>query len=796
MLDRFDYEKHRIAATKRLNILGTAPERRFDRITLLAQRYFGVETAVFSIIDQNRHWNKSISGSAPGEIPRAHSFCDHTITQDGALVVPDLLADSRFARNPLVERPQGIRFYAGVPIREPSGFKIGALCIIDSKPLLSGDIELDVLSFLAKTIEQELAASYFQNTCETSGLITKDELFDTVFRAQNIFLGNRDENAVFRPLLEDILSLTGSEMGFIGETMTSENGEVSMRNGTASDAAKKWLESLQFAELEKAGSLLTVANKLIEPTRLNQDVFIIRASESDPLIDPQLLPSYIATINEFMGIPILAEGRQVGFIGLANRPGGFTSQIAVELAPLLKAIGTMIERKELYREQRRVERKLKNAEDYDELTGLPNRRMLERLLSDARSKAADSGDSLSVCFIDLDGFKSVNDALGHDHGDQILRDIARRLQGAVRADDIVARLGGDEFVAVLKNAASEKAYARLLTAVLTTIDAGEEELSISGSIGVTVFPDDCSNGDQLIRHADHAMYAAKEEGKGRISMFDLGTHIEKRRNNELRREVEEGLKLGHLMLYYQPKLSLHRRRVVGFEALIRWDHPECGLVSPVEFLPGIACSETDLAVGRFVIQEALATLLVFETKGLDYTLSINLSPHHFMGESFASEFAALLGPYSTNIVEKLTIEVLENTLLDGNVAVLENLKRVKELGVKVSLDDFGTGFSSLDYFRKLPAHEVKIDRSFIQDMLTNPDNAMIVEATIALSHSFKRQVVAEGIETREVEKRLRELGCDLVQGFLYGRPEPLPKALAGAARLNGRAERRLQAEGC
>lgn len=781
-MDCSDYEHKRLAALERLSILDTSPERRFDRLTLILQRFYNVDHALFTIIDEHRQWNKAKVGTTAVEAPRFRSFCDYAIRQDGAFVVSDAASDNRFLDNPMMVALSGVRFYAGVPIREPSGYKIGALCIADPEPMSATAMDLDVLFLLARVIEQELSTSFKAFQEGAGPVIEREELLESALKAHSLAVETRDQDKTFQSILGDIRALTGSGIAFIGETTECAKGNKALVISTSADGLNRESADPIIKTWKHSGWVCREGQNSFCGAVPGESVVVMNTEEAREAFGEQRFPEGLPTMENYMAIPIRAHGQTVGFVGLANRPGGYDTSLAFELTPLIETLATVIERKRLEQQKLYTAEKLRTLGQFDDLTGLPNRQNLEKLLNLTLSDARATGESVAVCFIDVDGFAGINEVFGHERGDQVLQNLAQRLTGVLSPDDVLARLGGDEFVAVIKNVEEGFDYHKLLAALSITLDSGSESLTISGSVGVTVFPQDDCDGDQLIRHADQAMYAAKETGKARVCFFDLESHVANRRKKIICEEVEGALDTGHLILYFQPKLCLKSRHTVGFEALIRWDHPDRGLVPPMDFLPSIASTETDLAVGRFVMTEALATLELFDRKGLDYSLSINLSPHHFMGNDFAEELAELFSHYPARIVRKLTIEVLENTLLDDDVAVLTNLQKAKELGVTVSLDDFGTGFSSLDYFRKLPASEVKIDRSFIQDMLTNSDNAMIVEATIALSHSFKRQVVAEGIECVEVEERLRELGCDQVQGFLYGKPAPLAVALAEAGR--------------
>ncbi|PXX92646.1 hypothetical protein DIT71_05530 [Marinobacter vulgaris] len=769
-------EKRRLAALERLGILDTPPEERFERLTRIAKQHYRVKTALFSVLDEDRQWFKSRQGLDVSETPRSIAFCDYAIQQDKALVVEDATADPRFNTNPLVTGKPFIRFYAGMPVREPSGFKIGTLCIIDDKPRQFTGIDLDILRSLSSIIEDELEHSFL--AADDQEYVRVSHLSRAIHRAQNVFLTSDNEREAFEQMLSDLLALTGSQFGFIGEVLRRDDQTPYLKIGAITNIA--WSPETQalYQEVERRGLIFDRLDNLMGQPMVTGDVII----SSDLAADPRSggLPDGHPPITSYIGIPVFSGDEEIGLIGLANRIGGFTPRLAEELEPLLQTVGNLIERKQLYQEKRDHQKSLEQAANYDVLTGLPNRRRLTELFEQELHEANSRNGLVSVCFIDLDGFKDINDELGHAVGDAVLRSVAERLLSNVRLHDVVARLGGDEFVAILRDVDDERVYARLLESIGKPISYKHHILQISGSMGVTVYPHDDADADLLIRHADQAMYAAKESGKNSYTLFDLDSHFSRKQRVKVIEQIGDALSSGQLELHYQPKIHLTQRRLEGFEALIRWNHPDKGLLGPVHFLDHIEYTEYARSVGNFVIREAIERLREFAEKRLPYTLSVNLSPSHFLGPDFRDDLASALGDAPRDIRSRLILEVLETTALDDTDKVLDNLRACRELGVDISLDDFGTGYSSLDLFRRLPAQEIKIDKSFVMDMLDNNDNSMIVSAIVSLSQSFQRRLVAEGIESAAVEAKLIELGCQLGQGFFYSRPVPLENALEWA----------------
>ncbi|MDO6441802.1 GGDEF and EAL domain-containing protein [Marinobacter sp. 2_MG-2023] len=770
-------EKKRLAALTRLGLLDTPPEERFERLTRIARQHYNVKIALFSVLDHDRQWFKSRQGLDVTETPRSVAFCAHAIRQDQIFVVEDASNDPRFRNNPLVLDSPDIRFYAGMPIREPGGFKIGTLCIIDDKPRRFTEKDLEVLRTLATIVEDELERSYIES--DKSEYVPVSHLNRAIHHAQNVFLTSDNERSAFSQMLSDLLALTGSQFGFIGEVLHESNGTPYLKVGAITNIAWNPETQALYQDVERQGMIFDRLDNILGQPMVTGEIIISNNLPEDPRRGG--LPPGHPPIHTYIGIPVFTGRKHLGLIGLANRAEGYTRKLADELAPLSQTLANLIERKRLYEEQRSHKQDLELATNFDTLTGLPNRRRLTELFEQELYEADQRKGLVSVCFIDLDGFKTINDKHGHSVGDAVLRSVAAKLLATVRTHDIVARLGGDEFVAILRDADDERVYARLLDAIQQPINFRHHVLQVSGSMGITVYPDDDSDTDLLLRHADQAMYAAKETGKNCFKVFDLASHSSRKERIRVLDQIDNALRHEELELFYQPKICFRNGSVNGFEALIRWHHPQEGLLGPAHFLEHIEYTEYARTLGNYVIREAVKQLAGFAQQGLPYTLSVNLSPSHFLSQEFGDDLAAALEGCPKELRARLILEILETTAMDDTETVLKNLTACRELGVDVSLDDFGTGYSSLDYFRRLPAQEIKIDRSFVMDMLNDADDSMIVSAIVSLSKSFERRLVAEGIESAEVERKLIELGCDIGQGFFYSKPVPLPEALHWAA---------------
>ncbi len=420
---------------------------------------------------------------------------------------------------------------------------------------------------------------------------------------------------------------------------------------------------------------------------------------------------------------------------------------------------------------------LVRAAHYDPLTGLPNRRLLGDRLEQAIARAARSGKTLAVCQFDLDDFRQINERHGHAAGDQLLRAVADNLKAALRADDTLAHLGGDSFALLLTDIDAAQGCPALLdrvqAAIATPLTVAGSQLHATASIGVSLYPEDNADGDTLLRHADQAMFLAKEAGKNRYHLFDP----ESDRKAQCQRRQLERLRLalarGEFVLHYQPKVDLGDGRVIGVEALIRWQDPERGLLAPGAFLPYIEAVEAmERALGDWVLASALAQLEQWLHAGLQFSVSVNISAHQLMHADFVDDLQRLLERHPQVPRERLELEILETAALTDLPRAIAVMQHCAALGVRFALDDFGTGYSSLTYLRKLPVDTLKIDQSFVRDMLVDPDDRAIVDGVIRLAAAFNRHVIAEGVETIEHGLALQRLGCRLAQGYGIARPMP------------------------
>ncbi|MDD5329241.1 MAG: EAL domain-containing protein [Sulfuricella sp.] len=422
------------------------------------------------------------------------------------------------------------------------------------------------------------------------------------------------------------------------------------------------------------------------------------------------------------------------------------------------------------------ELQLQHIANYDALTGLPNRRLLADRLNQAMAQAMREGHLMAVCYLDLDGFKPVNDELGHEYGDHLLIEVARRLENCVRAGDTVARLGGDEFVLVLTDFTGIETCHQILQRVLNAVSAPftleDCGVALSASIGASLYPDDRVDPDTLLRHADQAMYIAKENGRNRYHLFDPELDRQARAHRESLGRLAEALENREFVLHYQPQVNMKSGELLGAEALIRWNHPEKGLLAPAAFLDVLSGSPLEIAVGEWVIETALSQAEAWRTAGLRLPVSVNVSSEQLMNAGFSDWLAQSLARHPGIGSADLELEVLESSAIEDIGRTEEIIDACRLLGVRFALDDFGTGYSSLTHFRRLGIDTLKIDQSFIRDMLHDPEDLAIVESVVGLAQTFKRHAIAEGVETADHAAMLVHLGCSDGQGYGIARPMP------------------------
>ena len=470
------------------------------------------------------------------------------------------------------------------------------------------------------------------------------------------------------------------------------------------------------------------------------------------------------------GFPVLAGTQPLGVMEFFSTE---IEQPDLALLQVVRAIGSQIGQFILHRQ---ADERVRHLAHYDELTGLPNRSMFNQRLSQALAQAKRGDRPLAVLFIDLDRFKNINDTLGHDAGDRVLREVADRLRGCLRESDTIGRLGGDEFVVLITEFPELPQVAavaqKILAAATRPFVVEAQEFHITASIGISTYPDDSGDMPSLLKNADIAMYRAKERGKNNYQFYSAQMNVHTLERAALESNLRRALERNEFLLHYQPKIDIGSGRITGMEALLRWQQPGKPIVPPMDFIP--LAEETGLIVpiGGWALMTACTRAKSWQDPGRELLrIGVNLSPRQFAHEGLIQDVSQVLNDTGLDPAS-LELEITESMVMRNPEQAVKLLTRLKDMGIQLSIDDFGTGYSSLNYLKRFPLDSLKIDRSFIQDLPGNGDDAAITRAIIAMAHSLRLKVIAEGVETEQQFAFLREHGCDEMQGFFFSRPLP------------------------
>ncbi|HYZ20392.1 MAG TPA: EAL domain-containing protein [Gaiellaceae bacterium] len=466
--------------------------------------------------------------------------------------------------------------------------------------------------------------------------------------------------------------------------------------------------------------------------------------------------------------PIAAAARST-FVPVAGIFEAALVLLFVSLVPLLRRVA-----KRIRRQMDEIERRAL----YDETTGLPNRTLFRDRIGQALRSARREQSSAAVLLLDIDRFKEINDALGHDTGDLLLKAVGDRLAEQLRESDTLARLGGDEFGILLPKATvdeAQQAAGRVHAALEASFALRELPLEVAASIGVVAYPQHGNDADTLLKHADVAMYIAKD-AQDETAVYDAEQDTNDADRLALAGELRRGIEGGELVVHYQPKADLESGSIVGAEALVRWEHPERGLVPPNDFISVAERTGLIKPLSRYVLAEAIRQCSAWNAAGLELHVAVNLTIPDLLDLELPDRIAELLEEHGVG-ADQLELEITESTILADPFRVRGVLTRLNEMGLRLAIDDFGTGYSSLAYLKRLPVQTIKIDRSFVMDMCNDASDATIVRSTIDLGRNLGLAIVAEGVESQEIWDALREQGCSLAQGYFIGKPTS-PDALA------------------
>ena len=534
-------------------------------------------------------------------------------------------------------------------------------------------------------------------------------------------------------------------------------------------AVRAWVAGDRYIEqLDEAGTLLQ--REMAAPT---PDAAKI-----------QSILNEISEINENL-TPI--EDQFVAALSDASRMiYRWLHRLMLAVTPGLLVLGIMLSLR-ILRQRKRAEDRVNHMAFHDELTSLPNRLMLSQRLDQALSRHRRTGTQLAILFMDLDRFKVINDSLGHEIGDVLLRQVADRLRAQSREGDTVARVGGDEFVVLIENPETPTDISaraqRLVEQLSAPYVLGDKDCHVSVSIGISVFPADGSDSQALLKAADMAMYRAKDTGRDNYLFYSRSMNVHTVERLALESDLRHALERNEFLLHYQPKVEIATGLITGVEALLRWNHPLRGLVSPMEFIP--LAEETGLIVpiGEWVLATACARTKAWQDQGLSkLDVAVNLSARQFADPMLLPKLTRIIRASGLD-PSSLELEITESLVMSHGAGAVAVLQKLKSVGVRIAIDDFGTGYSSLAYLKRFPIDTIKVDRSFIRDIPADSDDKKITRAIIAMAHSLRLKVVAEGVETADQLKFLRSHCCDAVQGYFLHRP--LPEAeVAGVLEFN------------
>ena len=701
----------------RAGAVTAAAEALFEEVTRQAVEACGARVAALSVVESGHQWFKSRGPLGASETTRLLHLCAETIrTRDGVLV-GDLDADARFS---VQGAPGGLRFFAGVPIWTTRAGAIGTLSVLDGSPRAAAGDALERLRELAREAARQ---------------------FD-------IRLGG-----------EEVLA-QGERVGHV------ERGPAGM------------LAETEYRRLVEQSPVGTYVIQEERYRYANPRLAEILGYETSQLIGAEVAPLVVesdrATVLSRLRGQLLTEG-SVPYTFRAVRRDGQILHVEVhettsELDGRNAVFGTLLD----VTERTRAEAQAAERTMVDPLTRLPNRvRFLERLETElAQSRRYNR--KLAVVHLDLDGFKFVNDHWGHSTGDKLLQSLALRLSRGVREVDTIARIGSDEFLILvpdLKQSGDMSNFAqKLLNLMAKPVEIDDHSLEVSASVGVATYPEDGQDASTLLRNADAAMYRAKDMGGNSFELCTPELTAMAVERLELQNGMREALERSEFLLHYQPLVSLGTGRIVGLEALVRWQHPQRGFLSPATFIPLAEETGLILPLGTWVLKVATAQLKQWLGMGMTLRMSVNFSARQFRERGLVATVDDALSRSGLE-PKHLEVEITESIAMEGAEIVVANLNTLRQMGVGIAIDDFGTGYSSMSYLKSFPVTSLKIDRSFVTDLPTNPADAGIVRAIVEMAHGSRLSVIAEGVETQDQFQLLQKYGCDEMQGYWVSRPK-------------------------
>lgn len=702
-------EEARLKALSEYGPLENAGIKELDQIVNLASQQFNTPVCLVSIVQSDRVYFKSRVGLDICDAPREISLCSHAINEPEIFIVPDASQDQRFEENPQVTKNNGVRFYAGVPLRTAEGHPIGVFCIIDNKPRYDfSHSHQETLKAFANLVMQQL--ELYKSEQSQTQLIESENRF-------SLLVSRIKDYAIY---------------------MLNPDGIVTNWN--------------LGAERFKGYKPEEIIGKHFECFYTEEDRAISRPQRA------------LETV--------LTEGRFED-IGWRVRKDGSRFWANVVIDPIHNDAGHLVGFAKITRdisEQQKHQEQLKFLAYHDFLTSLPNRLNVKTHLDDLLS----SGKPVAVVLLDMRDFSHFSDTVGHETGDAVLKEVAVRLRRSSPENAIIGRLGNDEFAILMPGVGDPTLAANHAIMISNTLKSPfrheGEEFEMDLDMGLAMGPQHGDNAQDLLGNADLALRRSKKELSDQFRLYEpmFRKVVVGRRN--FQHDLRNAIHNGQLKLFYQPQVSLKDGKIVGAEALVRWDHPDRGLLSPASFLPLLEHTTLEPILGNWIIEKAAAHAKLIRDKGhKTYQVGVNL----FSSQLRSNEILAAIN----NAVQKyqitpdaLEIEITENIILSNNKSAMAILNKLREIGVGVAFDDYGTGYASLSLLKSYPLTCLKVDRSFVKHICENKKDMTLIKVIIYLANKFDLKLIAEGIETKEQARELKKLGCDQAQGYLFGRP--------------------------
>lgn len=696
-------EQDRLEELRDYAIAGTEHEPRFDAIARAASTLFKTPMAFLTLLEEHRQWIKAAIGSSITETPREISFCSHTIMSDEVMVVSDASIDPRFADNPFVTGDLKVRFYAGAPLVTESGFRLGALCVVDTVPREFSAEQRGALKDLAALAMHQIAARRSE--------------FSTV-------------------ALAGLAQSLGQPLVAVGQ-----NGVIEFANRPAAEffgCALGEIKGRRMDELISSGRLGMNAAGLIS---------VFQNAQAGVVSRP------------FKRAAVKSDGSEVPVeISVSRWDAAAGTGIAVVLRDLAEKAASALN--------------MLNAGRQELVAGHGSDLVLTRLLDALTAEGKRAG----LFLLSLDGFDSICDNLGRHMGHTILQAVTVRLRRLLPDATIVARAKGDDFAIVVDDVESPRQGHRIAEQLARSFgevfDLGVRLLQVTASIGFAVASLHGEDAEALIANATLALHEMRRAGGNGVLIYDETLRVRSSERHQVQRELMQALKNNEFELFYQPQVSLGDGRILGVEALLRWRHPARGLLQPQDFLLDVEEGSLSLPIGWWALETACAQLAAWRAEGLPpVSMGVNLFSSQFRSERLVSHIADLLERYAIE-PRLLELEVTETIALLEDEQGLRSFRQLREMGVRIAFDDFGTGYASLSSLQQFPLTTLKLDRGFIRNILTNVNDAVITRSMIAMANDLHLLTIAEGVETLEQEAFLRMLGCKSGQGYLYSKPVP------------------------